>query len=160
MSDAHVDFHTDALELESKGEVHLFEILLSDNTYFRFRNGPKCTWQGNTYENVAIAIGGENYSSDDTNNRPALNIFNPKKIFGPYVQQGKFDLARVTRRVLLRNHLDSNLNISVASLWIIRRIVNVTSTMLHCELSSPLDGPGMTVPQRHYGPPEFPYVAI
>jgi lambda family phage minor tail protein L len=158
---APLSHHVDALELEGQAEVDLWEIVLNDGlTVFRFRNGPSVTWQSDLYENLPIAIGGEEHNSDDKQARPALRIYNPKSIFGPYAMQKAFDLALVTRRRVLGVNLAANANIFEPSIWVVRRVVNVTSQMLHLELSSPLDGPSLMVPHRTYVPPDFPSVSF
>lgn len=160
MIDAPVEHIEDAMKMTSDREVSLWEITLRDNTKAFIRNGPEVTWRGNDYENLPILLTGEEMTSDERTNRPSLQIFNPKKIFGPWAHQGKFELATVIRRRVLQENLLANLNIYVQTVWIIGQITSCTSRVLQVQLRAPTDGPNMNVPHRYYAPPEFPVVSF
>jgi phage-related protein len=157
---APVEHVQEAMKMTSGAETHLWEIILRDGTRVFLRNGPSVTWQGHLYENLPILLSGEEISSEDKTNRPGLKVFNPMKIFGPWAHEGKFELAIVIRKTLLVEHLNSNANIAVRKIWKISQIQTCTSRLLDVQLSSPTDGPNITVPYRFYGPPEFPTVSF
>lgn len=155
-----VEHVVDAHKLTSDAEVHLWEIILRDNTRAYLRNGPSVTWQGKLYENLPIMCSGDETTSEDKSSRPSLKIFNPKKIFGPWAHQGKFELATVIRRTVLGTHLQSDTNISQTKVWLMAQIQTCTARTLDVQLCSPTDGPNMNVPYRFYGPPDFPTVSF
>ena len=148
----------DALKLTSSKEVSLWEITLRDGTKAFLRNGPSVTWRGNDYEGLPIMLSGEEDSADDKTARPSLRVFNPKKIFGPWAHQGRFELATVIRRRVLQEHLTVNANIFTRRVWIIGQIQSCTSRSLDVQLRSPIDSPNLNTPTRMYAPPDFPTV--
>lgn len=160
MTDAPISHIQDAQKLTSDREVALWEITLRDGSKAFLRNGPAVTWRSNDYENLPIMISGEEMTADDKTSRPSLRVFNPKKIFGPWAHQGKFELATVIRRTVLQENLVANLNIYVQTVWIIGQITSCTSRLLQVQLRSPTDGPNMNVPYRFYAPPDFPTVSL
>lgn len=148
----------DALKLTSDKEVTLWEIILRDNTRAYLRNGPTVTWRSNEYEGLPIMLSGEEDTADDRSARPSLRIFNPKKIFGPWAHEGRFELATVIRRRVLQQHLLNNDNIFKKRVWVIGQIQSCTSRSLDVQLRSPIDTPNLNTPTRMYAPPDFPTV--
>lgn len=155
-----VEHVQDAMKMTSQAEVQLWEIILRDGTRVYLRNGPSVTWQNRRYENLPILLTGEELSSEDKANRPSLKVFNPQKLFGPMAHEGKFELAIVIRKTILSSHLHSNANIYKPRVWKISQIQSCTSRTLDVQLSSPTDGPNVSVPYRFYGPPDFPVVSF
>jgi lambda family phage minor tail protein L len=148
----------DALKLTGDREVSLWEITLRDGSKAFLRNGPNCTWQGNDYEGLPIMMTGEEDTADDQNARPSLRVFNPKKIFGPWAHEGRFELATVIRRRVLQTHLLNNSNIFKKRVWVIGQIQSCTSRSLDVQLRSPIDTPNLNTPTRVYAPPDFPTI--
>lgn len=156
---APIEHIEDALKLEGDYRVDLWEVKLhNSNTYVRFWNGPTRTWQGKVWEGLACRLSSETKSAEGRRNRPTLTIVNPENLFGPMAAAGTFDLAQFTRRRLLQEHFDADVNIYEQTLYISSRVVAITDQVLQLELRSPLDFPPFKTPRRTFSPPEYPFV--
>jgi phage-related protein len=151
----------DAFKLESDGKIHLFEIWLRSGGRIYLKNNNTVTWQGHSYENIAIALTGVGSYSDDKQSRPTLNIVNPKGIFAPLIRDGEANRAQVHRIMVLKQHLLADLPIFQRQTWQITRVVAlIKDKAMSFELRQLTDGPNFTAPARMYLPPEFPLVSL
>lgn len=151
----------ESLKLSADSYVDLFEVQLhNSSTTLRFWNGVSRTWQGNSYEQLACQMQGDTITSDGKYSRPQLTVVNPDKIFGPYAAEGLLDLAVVTRKRLLQNDYLNDVNAFQQNIWIIGRIILVTSQVLQVELRQTTDMPVWTTPKRTFNPPDFPFVVL
>ncbi|MDR3436439.1 hypothetical protein [Telmatospirillum sp.] len=154
----HVD---DSLKLNADAIVELYHIILSDKTNLYLTAGATTTWQGNTYESLAIQMSGEFNSSDSTSvSRPQLVIANPLGIFSSFVVNGYVNKAQVLKYTVLGVNITENNNIYVRQTWVCWRIVLMNKTNLTLEVRGQLDGPNFQTPARSFLPPEFPAVSL
>jgi lambda family phage minor tail protein L len=151
-------------KLTADAVVDLFEIQLKGTqypVYVRFTNGPEVTWQGKTYEAMACKFTGHARSADDERSRPKLQVLNPIGLFNSFAMNGNIDGAVVERRRVLRQHLETNVNLSETTLWYVGRIMEIiTGQSITLELRALVDGPDQLIPARKYLPPEFPFVTL
>lgn len=153
----------DAQKLTADATIDLFEITFhGTGTIYRFWNGSASrVWQGHTYESLACTLTGEGQHSTAENMRPKLIVVNPAKILGPFAALGYFDLALVARKRLLQADFIADNNISQKRLWIVGRVIGVTSQILQLELRDTTDMPVWLTPRRTYNPSEgYPFVGI
>lgn len=152
----------EAQKLTADAEVSLFQITLpQDGVIFRFKNNDTVTWRGNTYEGIACNLSGEGMSADDQESRPTLRVMNPDGIFNAPALDGRLYRAIVTRRKVLRRHLDSNVNIFSQRMWFVERPKEIISGQyVTLELRNMAEGPNFQIPARMYVPPEFPLVSM
>jgi lambda family phage minor tail protein L len=154
----------EAQKLTADALVDLFEITpvgTSSPTVVRFRDGPQVTWQANVYESMAVRLMGYQVSADGGKSRPTLTIANPAGLFNSFVFAGYLDGAQVVRRRVLRQHLETNVNLSDPNFWYVARIKEVVAGQgITMELRSLSDGPDLVIPARKFMSPEFPFVTL
>lgn len=151
----------DSKKLEADGYVELFEIELPSNQgkiYLKSDND--VTWQGNTYEGIAIKLDGVSKSSSEETSRPKLSIWNPSGVFSYLVDKGSLDNATIYRIRVLRQHLEEDMPIFRKQQWRVSRISSITRRNIAMELRDQLDGQFFQVPGRMFIPPDFPQVSL
>lgn len=154
---SHVD---EAVKLQADGYVDLFEAQLNPSGIVRFKNDNQVSWQGHTYEALALQLGGVEMNGSDEESRPTLTIVNPKGMFSSFVLTGYLDKATIIRRRVLKQHIDSDTNLSVTRTWWVGRIAALNSQRISMELRDMTEGPNFLVPARLFMPPDFPVVTI
>lgn len=151
----------DALQITGDHRIDLWEIQLKvEPVIYRFWNGVSRVWQGNTWEGLGCTLSGETQSADGERSRPVLTVVNPDNIFGQMAADGFFDMATLTRRRVLQEHLDADVNISERNVYLSTRVISVNDQVLRLELRFPTDLPTFKTPRRTYNPPEYPFVII
>lgn len=155
--DSHLE---EAQKLEADGIARLWKIELKTGSVSYFRYGESVTWQDDEYEFLAYSFTGEGKFSNDEVARPKMTVVNPAKIFGPFAEQGYFDLAKVTRYEVLHSDLDSDVNVFRPRKWVIGKVESVTEQSITFEFRDLTDIPNFQFPPRSFTPPEFPSVSI
>jgi phage-related protein len=152
----------EGLKLTADAEVDLFTLsLVSAPLVFRFKNNNTATWRGDTYEGMACSMSGDRRSADEEEGRPVIRVVNPEGVFNKPAIDGMLDRAILTRKTVLLQHLDGNVNISRQRMWYVERVKELVSgQMLGLELRSMTDLPGFQLPVRMFMPPEFPTVSL
>lgn len=152
----------EAQKLTADAEVDLFTItLVSAPLVFRFKNNDTVTWQGYVYEGMGCSMPGDRRSADEEEGRPTLRVMNPAGIFNKPAMDGMLDRAIITRKTVLREHLDANVNIFIQRMWYVERVKELISgQVLGLELRSMTDLPNFQLPVRQFIPPEFPTVSL
>lgn len=153
-----------AHDITADAIVDLFELTLVGTptpTVVRFRDGPKTVWQSKTYESMACKLMGHQLNADGGKSRPSLTVMNPAGLFNSFVFAGYLDGAQVVRRRVLRQHLETNVNLSDPNYWFVARVKDLISGQgITMELRSLSDGPDLQVPARTFMPPAFPFVTL
>ncbi|WP_454287265.1 hypothetical protein [Rhizobium arsenicireducens] len=152
----------EAQKLTADALVDLFTVSLKNlPVVFRFKHDDTKIWQGNTYEGMACRLTGDNRSADGEESRPSLQVMNPLGIFNAAAVAGQLDMAVVTRRRVLREHLDANVNIYDQRMWYIGRIRElITGQSISFELRNMTEGANFQIPSRMFIPPDFPLVSL
>lgn len=150
----------DAEKLEADGVVWLFQIHLRPSGILYLKTHDQVTWQGNTYEPIAIRLTGVGQNVEDRKNRPQLQIANPDGVFSAVVRDKKLDYATVVRYRVLREHIDTDQPIYTRQQWLLTRVAGLNNRMITCELRDMMDGPNFKIPARVFMPPEFPLVNL
>lgn len=154
----------EAMKLDADGYAHLFSLRLfppgEPEVYLCFSPNKTVTWQGYTWEGHAVAL--TDYRRDSTGemSRPKMTLGNPGGFFSSYVHQGWVDNAEVCRYRVLGPHLEGNVNSFLKNTWRVRRVAQLTKTMVVLELGEIVDGPFFLLPARAFYPPEYPAVSI
>lgn len=149
-------------KLTATALVDLYQINLKNSVVvYRFKNDNTVSWQGFTYEGMACKMSGDSQMADAEETRPSLRILNPLGVFNESAKSGALDLAVVTRKRVLRTHLESNTNIFQQRMWYVGRISELISGQaITLDLRNMTDGPNFQIPVRMYIPPEFPMVQM
>jgi lambda family phage minor tail protein L len=151
-------------KLTTIGFVDLYEIHMLSGARFFCKNNDRVEWQDKTYEGWAVQLTGVETSADEQESRPTMVLANRTEsrlsMFSPFIESGELDGATVYRRRILRNHLDSNLNVAQTRRWIVTRITSMNDDIIALELRTPTEGTQFLVPARMYMPPEFPTVSL
>lgn len=151
-------------KLTADGLVDLFEITLVGTpspVVICLTNGEECVWQSKVYEAHAVKISSIARSTDSERPRPTLTMFNPFGVVNAYAFQGYFDGAKVIRRRVLKQHIDSNTGLSDNQFWYISKTKElVAGQSAAFELRMLSDGPEHQIPARMFTPPAFPFVTI
>lgn len=153
----------EAQKLTADALVDLFQVSLKGKTtVFRFRDGPSVEWQNYNYEGLSCSLTGDSRSADGEEARPSLRVMNPLGIFNEAAMNGDLDLATVTRRRLLRQHLEGNVAISTSRMWYVGRVRELISgQLITLELRSMTEGANFQIPVRQFTPSEgFPFVTL
>lgn len=152
----------EAQKLTADALVHLYEVTLNDGlTTLRFRDGPQTVWQTKTYESMACRLTGLEQSADGSKARPLLTVMNPEGVWNSFIHAGLCDGAAVTRREVLRQYLEQDINISDPAYWYISRVKELVKNQgVTFELRALTDGPDIKIPARVYIPPDFPFVTL
>jgi phage-related protein len=150
----------ESLKLSADAYVDLFEVRLTSGATVYFWNGVSREWQGNTYEQLACQMQGDTITSDGKYSRPQLTVVSPSKIFGPFAAEGLLDLALVTRKRLLQDDYLNNVPVFQQNVWLIGRVVQVSSQAVTVELRQTTDMPVWMTPKRTFNPPKFPFVVL
>lgn len=149
-------------KLTADALVDLYQLTLKNApVVFRFKNNNTVTWRGNTYEGMACELVGDTRSADGEETRPVLRIMNPLGVFNMPAMAGDLDLAVLTRRRLLRDHMENNADIYEQRMWYVgqvRELISGQSVTL--ELRNMTEGANFQIPVRMYIPPEFPLVSL
>ncbi|RWB08778.1 MAG: hypothetical protein EOQ39_18805 [Mesorhizobium sp.] len=157
-----VTHRAEAQKLTADAQVDLYQIKLrNEDTYFRFKEGPTKTWQGNVYEEMAVKISGDTRTADGEESKPQLVVMNPLGVFNLAAKRNDLDLAFVTRRRVLLADLDADANIFEQRMWQIGRVPQLISGQsITFELKNLTEGANFQIPVRIYMPPEFPTVSL
>lgn len=152
----------DALKLTGDGIVYLYEITIpAHSIIFRFKDNNTVTWQGNTYEGIPCQIQGVGDTADDSENRPTLRIYNPAGIFNAPALDGSLYRSIVTRKRVLLEHIENDVNIYMQRMWYVERPKELISGQyIALDLRAMTEGPNFQIPVRQYMPPEFPMVSL
>jgi lambda family phage minor tail protein L len=151
----------DSVKLEADGIIDLYRIdLTSGGGTLFLKANDTVTWQGHTWEGIAIQLSGYANSSDEEMSRPQLTVANPEGVLSQYVLNGHMEKALVKRIRVLRQNLLANLNIFDQQSWYVIRVSSVNRVMIAFELRNPIDGPNFLCPARMFLPPEFPAVSL
>lgn len=154
----------EAQKLTADAEVDLFTVTLKNlPIVYRFWDSTSnITWQGHTYEAMACSLSGDMRSAEGEEARPLLRVFNPLGIFNEVALNGDLDLAVVSRKRVLRAHLDANTNIFIQRLWYVGRVRELISGQaITLELRSMSEGANFQIPARMYIPSDgYPFVTI
>jgi Phage-related protein len=152
----------EAQKLTADALVDLYELSLKhEPVVFRFRDGPTVQWQGKVYEGMACTMSGDMRSSEGEESRPVLRVMNPFGIFNQAALNSDLDLAIVTRKRLLRRHLEENVNIFEQRKWYVGRVRELISgQVISLELRSMTEGANFQIPVRMFIPPDFPFVTL
>lgn len=150
----------DRVKLTADGIVELVRVELATGGTLFLKNNDTVTWQGHSWEGVAMQFQGYANSSDEELSRPTLSIANPDGILSQYILNGALEKSVVKRIRVLRANLLANQNIFEQQSWYISRVVSVNKTMAVFELRNPIDGPNFQCPARMYLPPDFPAVQL
>src|SRR5690606_6307400 len=102
----------EAQKLTADALVDLYQINLKFKpvTYL-FKDGDTVTWQTKEYEGTAVRLTGDQRAADGEEARPSLQIMNPLGVFNKIALDGDLDMAVVTRKRVLRDHIDRDVNI-------------------------------------------------
>lgn len=157
-----VEHLQDAMKLTADAEVHLYTMtLVTSPVIFRFKNNDTVTWQGDVYEGMAISMPGDKRSSDEEESRPTLRVINPDGIFNKPAMDGDLDRAIITRKTVLREHIEQDINIYTQRMWYVDHVKELISGQtIGLELRVMTDLPNVQLPYRQYIPPEFPTVSL
>lgn len=149
-------------KLTADALVDLYQINLKNSaTVFRFKADNTVTWRGNVFEGMACELSGDTRSAEGEESRAQLRVMNPVGIFNAPAMSGALDLAVLTRKRILRNHMESNLNIFEQRMWYVGRIIELISGQsISFELRNMTEGANFQIPVRMYIPPEFPLVSL
>jgi lambda family phage minor tail protein L len=150
----------DRVKLEADGIVDLFKIELRDGGTLRLKNNDTVTWQGASWEGIAIQLSGVHSSTDGELSRPTLTLANPQGVLSQYIINGHLEKSIVKRQRVLKQNLDLNLNIYEQQSWFISRVASINKLTVSFELRNPIDGPNFLSPYRMFLPPDFPAVSI
>lgn len=150
----------DALKLDADAYVELFEVTLRPSGKIYLKANNTATWQGKTWEGIAIKMTGVGQSADEKVNRPKLQVVNPHGVFKSMVQQRRLDRATVSRYRVLKPHFLADVNLFRRQTWFISRVAAMDSQIIGLELRDTTDGPNFILPARRYEPPEFPVVSV
>lgn len=152
----------EAQNLTADAEVELFTVsLVTVPVVLRFKNNETVTWQGNVYEGMGCQLMGDKRSAGEEEGRPVLRMMNPEGVFNSFALAGMLDQAIVTKKTILRTHIDGNVNIYAQRMWYIERVKELVSgQVIGVELRSMTDLPNVQIPVRMYLPPEFPLVSL
>jgi phage-related protein len=149
-------------KLTADAQIDLYQITLKNKPVtFRFKNNNTVTWRGNEYEGMACQVSGDTRIADGEESRASMQIMNPFGIFNMPALAGDLDLAVVTRKRVLLQHIESNANIFEQRMWYVARVSKVIAGQsIDLELRNMTEGPGFQIPVRMYIPPEFPMVTL
>lgn len=150
----------DAHSLEGDGIVELFEIYLLDGAGIFLKNNESVTWQGKSYEGIALQLSGVGQYSDEENARPNFVIANPEGMFSTMVRDGALDGAFVYRYRVLRADLEADLAVYKLQGWRVRRVSSLTRHKITLEMRDQLDGQFFQTPARMFIPPEYKQVSL
>jgi phage-related protein len=152
----------EAQKLTADSQVDLYKVqLVNQPVIFRFKDGESLTWLGDYYEGMACSMSGDTRSGDGEESKPILRVMNPLGIFNYSAINGDLEKAVVTRRRVLRQHVDSNANIYEQRMWYVGRVRELISGQsITFELKNMTEGPNFQIPVRMYLPPEFPFVTL
>lgn len=149
-------------KLTADAPIDLYQITLKNKPVtFRFKNNNTVTWRGNEYEGIACQLTGDTRLADGEESRASFRIMNPFGVFNMPALAGDIDLAVVTRKRVLLQHIESNANIFEQRMWYVGRVAELISGQsITLELRNMTEGPGFQIPVRMYIPPEFPMVTL
>lgn len=149
-------------KLTADALVDLFIIdLKNDPVTLRFKTDNTVTWLGDTYEGVACQLTGDTRTAEGEEPRPSLVVMNPFGVWNDAAIRDQLDLALVTRRRVLRAHLEGNVAIYQQHRWYVSRVRDLISGQsITFELRALTEGPNFQIPVRQYMPPEFPFVTL
>lgn len=152
----------EAQKLQADALVSLYELQLKDagNTLVCFKDGDTVTWQSKVYDSLPCRMSGVGKSADEQVSRPTFQVSNPAGIFCTYVVGGALAGATLTRKRVLRTHLDANNGTYSQEKWLVSRVTSMNNVVLAVELRMLADGPNYILPARAFTYPEFPTVSI
>lgn len=150
----------DATLLVGDGIVELFEVRPINGTVLYVKANDTVTYQGKTYEGLAIEMKGAGRSSDEQVKRPTLAIANPEGLFSQDIAAGDLDFATLIRRRVLRKDLLANVGRFHEEKWLVSRCTSLTKYSASFELRAPSDRFNAMIPARMFILPEFPLVTL
>ena len=154
---SHID---DAQTLAADAYVELFQIDFYTGSTSCFKTDHSETWNGRLWEGIALKLSGTGVYGDGQVARPKLQVQNPDGALSPFVSEGAFDGAFVTRYRVLRPDMEQNLPIFVSQVWQVSRIISLTKVSLEVELRSFGDCPQFIIPTDTFSPPLYPVVSV
>lgn len=150
----------DSVLLTADGKVELFQITLLSGAAFYFKNNDTVTYQGLTYEGVALSFSGSKRTSNEETPRPTLTLVNPAGVLSQQVLAEAFDFAAVIRRQVLRAELDAGTGTPYEEKYFISRTNGLTKRQVTFELRGYSDRFNAQVPARMFIIPDFPMVTL
>lgn len=150
----------DAFELNGGAIVSLFELVLTDGTLFRMSPKRSYVWRGDLYEDVPCHLTQVQKNAGGERSRPRFSVVNPGGMFTEAVQARHLEGARLTRRRILLQDLENDLEAAVSHTVRVSRIVTMNKEMIVAECRHPLDMAAFSLPHRSFRPPEFRYVRV
>lgn len=150
----------DATLLQGDGIVELFEVRTLGGAFIYAKANDTVTFQGKTYEGIAVELRGAGRSSDEQAKRPTLSVANPEGLFSQNIAAGDLDFATVVRRRVLRADLLADIGRFHEEKWLVRRCTSLTKHSASFELSPPGDRFNALIPARLFILPEFPLVTM
>lgn len=150
----------DAQKLEADGVVELYEVQLVPSGVLYIKNNNTVTYQGNTYDGIALQISGVSQNADEEVSRPQISIAQRAAEFSAAVAAGNLNNAIVIRkRVLLADVVADN-GVFTEQSWRVGRVVTLNKHMIVLELRGQMDSQFFLFPPRIYMPPDFPQVSL
>ena len=147
-------------KLEADAYVDLYKVILRSGSSIYLKDNDDTTWQGNTYEGIAIRLKGVSQHADEEVSRPTLTIANPDGVWNAAIRSGNLTKATLIQYRLLRAHLDADTNIYQMRTWMLWRPVSSDNEVAVFELRTQTDGQNAITHARMFIPPEFPLVNI
>ena len=149
-------------KLTADAQIDLYTVTLKNQpVVFRFKNNNTVTWRGNEYEGMACRLQGDSRIADGEESRASLQVMNPFGIFNIPAMNGDLDQAVVTRRRVLLQHIEQNVNIFEQRMWYVGRLSELISGQsITLELRNMTEGAAYQIPVRMYIPPVFPMVSL
>lgn len=148
-------------KLTADALVDLFQLTLKSGAIYRFKDSQSVTWQSNLYEGLACRLSGDTRTADGEESRATLQILNPVGVFNIPAMTGELDLAVLTRKRLLRSHVEANTNLYEQRMWYVGQVKELISGQtITLELRNMTEGANYQIPVRMFIPPEFPLVSL
>lgn len=150
----------DAFKLDGDAYIHLYKLVLRDDSIIRMSPIKERTWQGDLYEEIPCILKGVGQQTDGKVIRPRFSVVNPEGIFTSGVDQRLLEGASITRYRILASDFDAVEDKSMKREARISRVISVNKSVIVTECRGPLDGAQFRLPFRTFHPPEFPHVRL
>lgn len=154
----------EALKLDAQGYRALYFLRLRPrgeaDVLLYFTPTKEVTWQGKKFESFPCHVTGYRRAADEEMSRPKFSVINPDGVFTMYAHEGWLDNAEVVRYMVLKSHLETNINSFVKNTWRISKVVSANNDLVVAELRGATDGQNFTLPAGQYLPPKFPQVSF
>lgn len=154
----------EAMKLEAQGYRALYFMRLRPrglpDVLLYFTPTQEVTWQGKKFESFPCHVTGYRRASDEEMSRPKFSVINPDGVFTKYAHEGWLDNAEIVRYMVLKEHLEGDINSFVKHTWRISKVIAATKDLVTAELRGATDGQMFTLPAGQYLPPKFPQVSF